>query len=58
MIHITILLACALALGAQPVFEVASVKPRVIKVGFVRRAWSARMECPPFHCEIAGMRFT
>ena len=52
------LLACAAALGAQPAFEVASVKRRVISGGFVRRAWSARIECPPFHCGIAGMRFT
>jgi uncharacterized protein (TIGR03435 family) len=58
MVRVTILLACAAALGAQPVFEVASVKQRVISVGFVRRPWSARIECPPFHCGIAGMRFT
>ena len=58
MIRVTILLGCAAALGAQPAFEVASVKPRVISGGFVRRPWSARIECPPFHCGIAGMRFT
>jgi len=58
MIRVTMLLVCAAALGAQPAFEVASVKPHVIAEGFVRRAWSARIECPPFHCGIAGMRFT
>ena len=46
------------AVAQQPAFEVASVKPRVISQGFVRRAWSAGIECPPFHCGIAGMRFT
>jgi len=58
MIRVTMLLAWAAALGAQPTFEVASVRPRVMSGGFVRRAWSARIECPPFHCGIAGMRFT
>jgi uncharacterized protein (TIGR03435 family) len=58
MIRVAMLLACAAALGAQPAFEVASVKPRVISKGFVRRAWSAKIECPPFHCGIGGMRFT
>ena len=58
MIRITILLACAAALDAQPAFEVASVKQRVMSEGFIRRAWSARIECPPFHCGIAGVRFT
>jgi len=58
MTRVTMLLACAAALGAQPAFDVASVKPRIMSAGFVRRAWSARIECPPFQCGIAGMRFT
>jgi hypothetical protein len=37
---------------------VASVKPRVMSEGFIRRPWSARIECQPFHCGIAGLRFT
>ena len=56
--RVTMLLSCAAALGAQSAFEVASVKPRVLPEGFIRRPWSARIECPPFHCGIAGMRFT
>jgi uncharacterized protein (TIGR03435 family) len=38
-------------------FDVASIRPRQIE-GFIRRAWSANIECPPFHCGIAGTRFT
>ena len=56
--RVMMLLVCAAALGAQPAFEVASVKPHAMPQGFVRRAWSAKIECPPFHCGIAGMRFT
>jgi uncharacterized protein (TIGR03435 family) len=46
-------LACA-----QPAFEVASIKQHPIKEGFVRRAQSSTLQCPPFHCGISGNRFS
>jgi uncharacterized protein (TIGR03435 family) len=53
------LLLSALSLPAPPLaFDVASVKLHPIPEGYLRRAWSARIECPPWHCGIAGMRFT
>jgi uncharacterized protein (TIGR03435 family) len=39
-------------------FEVASVRQHVIKEGFIRRAPSSNLQCPPFHCGISGTRFT
>jgi uncharacterized protein (TIGR03435 family) len=39
-------------------FEVASVKLHEMPQGFIRRPWSAKIECPPWHCGIAGTRFT
>jgi uncharacterized protein (TIGR03435 family) len=52
----------ALALSAQsdrPLsFDVASVKLHDMPQGFVRRPWSPNIECPPWHCGIAGDRFT
>src|SRR5947207_15483107 len=38
-------------------FEVASVKVHEMR-GFIRRPWSAKIECPPLHCGISGNRFT
>jgi hypothetical protein len=39
-------------------FEVTSVKPHDLPQGFHRRPWSSKIECLPFHCGIAGDRFT
>lgn len=44
--------------GAAPAFEVASVKQHPMPEGFVRRAQSSNLQCPPFHCGISGNRFT
>src|SRR5580765_5242991 len=58
------LLLCTLASAlpaqsdAPPAFEVASVKLHVLPEGYLRRSWSANIECPPWHCGIAGTRFT
>jgi uncharacterized protein (TIGR03435 family) len=42
---------------AATAFEVASVKPHIIPQGFIRRPWSAGIQCPPFNCGISGNRF-
>lgn len=44
--------------GAPLAFEVASVKGHPIREGFVRRAQSTTLQCPPFHCGISGNRFS
>lgn len=55
-------IAATLTLHAQPnpplSFDVASVKLHDMPQGFVRRPWSPNIECPPWHCGIAGDRFT
>jgi len=57
--RVLLLFAIALPIHAQPpAFEVVSVKPHPMPQGFIRRAWSSRIECPPFHCGISGTRFT
>ena len=59
---ITLLLfACTASAQPEPplAFDVASVKKHDMPSGFVRRPWSANIECPPpFHCGISGNRFT
>jgi uncharacterized protein (TIGR03435 family) len=59
MTKFMVLWTCAAALQAQPAFEVASVKPHNLPGGgFLRRPWSAKIECPPSHCGISGSRFS
>lgn len=56
--NVAAILCLTTLLGAQPAFEVASIKPHPIKEGFVRRAQSSTLQCPPFHCGISGNRFS
>jgi uncharacterized protein (TIGR03435 family) len=45
--------------AAPPAFEVASVKQHVIPQGFIRRPWSANIDCGPVaECGVFGKRFS
>ena len=34
------------------------MKQHIIPQGFIRRPWSASIQCPPFNCGISGTRFS